>query len=581
MGVRVAVVFVLAVVGTGSYLYFSVDRTPPIEEPGEVVESTVLSPEKQRAIWAAEHATFEIEKRFGGAFKKAWAARDAGKLAGFFLPGATGTVPRDEAWRTRRQEPLSERSRVVADSAENSATPTVAVEQLINQLSEIRTVERKKLRVLAIEAVDEQTWDCRFLLSAAGPGIDAAVAFTSSLNSVRLRFDNEKQLGTVPSIAEWRIESETRRSGQRVAMREITAELGLDRPGLPDNWELHRSAAKQHRFQFAVEDFDADGDMDVALMTVDSNRILLARTKKGFEDITQSVGLPKLDRAGGYRFTTAWIDFDNDGYPDLLSGSRLFHNRSGKAFVDVTKQSSLRFSAETMGCNVVDYNNDGLLDLYVLYQRPFGQGPPRQAKWVDESESGLENALWQNTGGGRFVNVTEKANAGGGKRHTHAAAWFFYDDDQYPDVYIANDFGRNVLLRNRGDGTFEDVSQASGSDGFATSMGVVAGDIDNDGTSDLYVANMFSKMGRRIIGMVSPDDYPDGMYAQIQGSCAGNRLYTRSDPTAAYSDQSVDFGVNAVGWAWGPTMFDANHDGWLDLYATSGFMSFDRKRPDG
>lgn len=239
-----------------------------------------------------------------------------------------------------------------------------------------------------------------------------------------------------------------------------------------------------------------------------------------------------------------------------------------------------------MGINVVDYNNDGFLDVYVLYQRPFGRSmglggqEPEQAKWVDESDTGKENQLFKNNGDGTFGDISELTNSSGGKCHTHAAAWFFYDDDHYPDLYIANDFGKNTLLvSRRNGGYFDDVSSESGSDGFATSMGVVAGDVDNDGRSDIYVANMFSKMGRRIIAMVSDDDYEPEIYKQIQGSCAGNRLYCWNGKQ--FEDCSVDAGVNEVGWAWAPTMLDINSDGLLDLYSTAGFMSFEREKPDG
>ena len=144
---------------------------------------------------------------------------------------------------------------------------------------------------------------------------------------------------------------------------------------------------------------------------------------------------------------------------------------------------------------------------------------------------------------------------------------------------MANDFGENVLLRNKGDGTFEDITPGLGIGDYSTSMGVSAGDLDNDGESELYVANMFSKMGRRIIGHVGAADYPEGVFAQIQGSCAGNRLYRKSGD--GFEEQSVDAGVNEVGWAYAPAMTDINGDGLLDLYATTGFMSYDRAQPDG
>ena len=111
-------------------------------------------------------------------------------------------------------------------------------------------------------------------------------------------------------------------------------------------------------------------------------------------------------------------------------------------------------------------------------------------------------------------------------------------------------------------------------------MGVATGDIDNDGQTDVYVANMYSKMGRRIIGLVGESDYPPGVYRQIQGSCAGNRLYHGQDD-GRFHEVSDQAGVNAVGWAYAPLLADFDADGRLDIYATTGFLSFDRKKPDG
>ncbi len=166
-------------------------------------------------------------------------------------------------------------------------------------------------------------------------------------------------------------------------------------------------------------------------------------------------------------------------------------------------------------------------------------------------------------------------------RKTFASAWLHADADAYPDLYIANDFGENMLLRNRGDGTFEDVTADSGTGDFATSMGVAAGDLDNDGTPELYVANMYSKMGRRIIAHVAATDYPPGVYEQILGSCAGNRLYRRTAGARPYNEAGNRLKIDEVGWAYAPAMADFDGDGRLDLYAATGFMSFSRRKPDG
>jgi len=275
-----------------------------------------------------------------------------------------------------------------------------------------------------------------------------------------------------------------------------------------------------------------------------------------------------------------WIDFDNDGFADLLLGGRRYRNRDGAGFDDVTQASGLRFDRVPLGCNVADYNGDGRLDRYVLYQKGFDAQRPAKVGWVGDAESGARNQLWRNEGNGRFKNTTITSRAGGGKRQTFAAATFYFDDDVYPDIYVANDFGKNILLRNRGNGTFVEVGNASGAGDFATSMGGAAGDLDNDGRNELYVANMFSKMGRRIIAHVETSDYPEVVHEQIVGSCAGNRLYLPGKD-GGYREVSEQLGVNGVGWAYAPAMTDLNRDGWLDIYSSTGFMSFGRFAPDG
>ena len=127
------------------------------------------------------------------------------------------------------------------------------------------------------------------------------------------------------------------------------------------------------------------------------------------------------------------------------------------------------------------------------------------------------------------------------------------------------------MLRNRGDGTFEDISQSTGVADYATSMGVAAGDVDNDGLPELYVANMYSKMGRRIIAHVEEDDYVRRYPRTDQGSLRWQpALSPRCRRTNAIEDLSTDLGVNGIGWAFAPAMVDLDNDGLLDMYATDG-----------
>ncbi len=363
-------------------------------------------------------------------------------------------------------------------------------------------------------------------------------------------------------------------------MEEVTESSQLHRLPLPDNWTMSKQeTALRYSFQFAVEDFDRDGFLDIAIASVRGPTALLKSLGgKQYAVANAAFGIPRMANKAE-RALACWIDFDNDGFPDLILGDRVYRNREGKKFEEITAASGLEFPRAPMGCAVADYDGDGLSDLYVLYQG--AGGLDKALPWVGDQISGMPNVLWRNLGGGRFEDVTAKSKASGGMSNSFAATWLYADGDALPDLYVANDFGTNHLLRNRGDGSFEDIAEAAGVADFATSMGVASGDLDNDGSAEIYIANMYSKMGRRIIGQVSEDDYGAGVYAQIKGACAGNRLYRRGKDGGRYSEWSEPWGINDIGWAYAPAMADLDSDGLLDLHATTGFLSFERGKPDG
>ena len=543
-----------------------------------------LDADKQKRIWDLEHMSFVLETHFGKPFVKVLRQRRAEKLATtYFREDFRGELPEAGGWSTRRAGPVSEMRRNARDAGFRQVDAAAAARHLIGYLDGFGRIDRIRLAVTHIERPEADRWETDLLLMAAGAGDDEAPVEHVSRHHAEFRFADEEEVKTGRVLASLRVASETRRTSPRDVMQEVTEKVGFAELPLQDNWNLPRRHLKAYRYHIAVADYDVDGYLDILVASTDG-RPLLLHSKKGrrFELVTESMGIrPAADPHRDINALVGWIDYDNDGFPDLLLGSRLYHNDGGRRFVDVSQASGLKFDRVPFGCAVADYDGDGLLDLYIVYQKGFQPRPPGTRPWVGDPYAGAMNHLWRNRGGGRFENVTRATGAGGGRHQTFAAATFFFDHDPFPDLYLANDFGANVLLRNRGDGTFEDVTGVTGTGDYSTSMGVSAGDLDNDGTSELYVANMYSKMGRRIIAHVDEDDYPPGIHAMIKGSLAGNRLYRSRPGEARYEELSAELGINEVGWAHAPAMVDIDGDGWLDLYATAGYHSADREKPDG
>jgi len=161
-------------------------------------------------------------------------------------------------------------------------------------------------------------------------------------------------------------------------------------------------------------------------------------------------------------------------------------------------------------------------------------------------------------------------------RFSFATAWEDYDNDGDLDLYVANDFGRNVLFRNdlNEEGRrFTDVSRQAGVEDIAAGMSVTWGDYNHDGWMDLYVSNMFSSAGSRITSQSQfKRDEDDQTRKDIQRHARGNSLF-ENQGDGTFRDVSVDAAVTMGRWAWGSLFVDINNDGWEDLYVANGFFT--------
>ncbi len=287
----------------------------------------------------------------------------------------------------------------------------------------------------------------------------------------------------------------------------------------------------------AWADFDKDGDLDFAV-SINGGGLRLYRNDGGsFTNIGREIGLPT---DGGQVRGLSWSDYDGDGWLDLYAGSAapeepsaLYRNLVGKSFVDVAESVGLSFPGRSSRQNNwIDYDGDGDLDLYAtnriaenrlfaneggVFTQVLADAPPTVfratvgACWFDYDEdgdldlflanqSGNADALFRNDGG----SFTDVAAALGMDRPGRdlsegsvGCAVGDYDNDGHLDLFVPS-YGHNVLWRNAGDGSFENVSAATGLDVENHAVGASWGDYDNDGWLDLFVTSYEGPRGEQV-----------------------------------------------------------------------------------
>jgi hypothetical protein len=309
----------------------------------------------------------------------------------------------------------------------------------------------------------------------------------------------------------------------------------------------------------AVADFDGDGFED--LFVTDSaadgrNRLYRNNGDFTFTDVAGTAGVAAGNDATNASAAALWLDFNNDGRPDLFvvrfGRSQLFENMGSGRFREVTKAAGLTGYANAIAAIAFDYDRDGFVDLFIgCYFQPVNIFNPETPRFFPESFETANNGggliAYRNNGNGTFSDVTEAiglSQSGWVLDLGHADA----DNDGWDDLFVAVDFGTDRYFVNR-KGTFVDESDRA--IGIDTKKGMNAewGDYDNDGLLDIYVTNITSDYMRE-----------------------GNFLW-RNNGDHTFTDVSQETGTWDTGWGWGGKFFDYDHDGWLDLYVLNGWVS--------
>jgi Flp pilus assembly protein TadD/peroxiredoxin len=329
----------------------------------------------------------------------------------------------------------------------------------------------------------------------------------------------------------------------------------------------------------AVGDIDNDGFDDVYVCQPSGlpNRLYRNRGDGTFEDVSVQSGVDVLDNTA----CAIFADFQNRGLQDLLvvcaSGPLLFLNQGQGKFL--LKNDAFKFARPPQGtfthAAIADYDGDGLLDIYFcLYSYYLGLDQYHYPAPYFDARNGPPNFLFHNQGAATFQDRTAAAGLNvDNDRYSFACAWGRSTWDGLPDLYVANDFGRSNLYRNRGDGTFASVSAEAGVQEPGAGMSASWLDFDSDGSQDVYVANMWSAAGIRVSEQkIFHETDPEDIRALYRHHARGNSLY-RNQGNGKFQNVSAQARIEMGRWAWSSDSWDFDHDGYPDLYIANGYIS--------
>lgn len=357
----------------------------------------------------------------------------------------------------------------------------------------------------------------------------------------------------------------------------VAREAGLTAVTIYGGTETNRYLLETTGCGVAVLDYDGDGWLDVFLVNgsvlegfpegkAPTNHLYRNRRDGTFEDVTARAGLAQ----SGWGQAACAGDYDNDGHDDLFvtywGQNRLYRNRGDGRFEEVTPAAGL--AAKTTrwgaGCAFLDYDRDGRLDLFAanyidldLASAPVPESGLCRYKGLPVACGppglpGGKNVLYRNRGNGTFEDVSERSGV------TRASGTYGlgvstldFNGDGWVDVYVANDSNPSALYLNNADGTFRDVAVEAGcaysQDGKPQAgMGIAVGDYDRNGTMDLFKTNFAGDTST--------------LYLNTGKGFCEDRTFAGG------------IGVNTRWLGWGVGFLDLDHDGWLDLFLVNGHV---------
>jgi enediyne biosynthesis protein E4 len=291
------------------------------------------------------------------------------------------------------------------------------------------------------------------------------------------------------------------------------------------------------------------------------NRLYHQKSDGAFEDVTERAGL----KGEGFSMGVASGDYDNDGFVDLYvtgyAGNHLYHNNSDGTFTEMAKQLGVAGSGWSTSAGWIDYDRDGRLDLFVSSYLDWdfakgavlcGDSRGNRAYCHPENFQGTTNTLYHQKSDGTFEDVSLKSGIADPNGKALGVAFADFDNDGWPDIFVANDSVRQSLYHNKGNGTFEDIAVMTGAgydeDGktFA-GMGVDANDYDNDGYPDVFITTL------------SYQTY--------------SLYHNNGDLSFTYATKATGVGqITLLSSGWGTHFIDADNDGLRDIFVAQSHV---------
>ena len=314
----------------------------------------------------------------------------------------------------------------------------------------------------------------------------------------------------------------------------------------------------------AIGDYDGDGLPDIYVVSkTEGCRLFRNLGGYKFEDVTEKAGVGATQ--GVWNQGATFVDINNSGRLDIYvcrynAPNLLYINQGDGTFKEMAHAYGLDVVDSSVMAAFSDYDRDGWLDLYIA----------TNILNITAQPNGQRGILFHNNRNGTFTNVTDSAGILGPSQ-SHSATWWDYDNDGWPDLYVANDYGfPDRLYHNNRNGTFTDTLDRVLPHTSFSSMGADLGDVNNDGFIDFLVADMAATS-----------------HARDQHSIADARGRTEEEPnsapkyhrnalllntgTDAFQEGAYLAGIAATDWTWSVRLEDLDNDGHVDLFVTNGF----------